>query len=45
MDNKTIIYTMFAKIVLVKITYNNVVPKIINKKEKETPSLIKFDIL
>jgi hypothetical protein len=39
MDNKTIIYTMFAKIVLVKITYNNVVPKIINKKKKKRPPL------
>ena len=40
MDTKTVIYTMFAvlsllliKIVLVKITYNNVVPKIMKKDD------------
>ena len=40
MDKKTVIYTMFAvlsllliKIVLVKITYNNVVPKIMKKDD------------
>ena len=40
MDTKTVIYTMFAvlsllliKIVLVKITYNTVVPKIMKKDD------------
>ena len=39
-DNKTVIYIMFAvlslliiKIVLVKITYNNVMPKIMKKED------------